>query len=123
MSSGGSKKDQQEGRVKQAILPTTPHTTADTAGKGAAETHAEGSDEWKKQFPQANAAGASRDEYQQSADARRIQAERAANLAAKRDSERNGDPVPTGEGENPHEGGDNVDPDGVVKNPEGQQKG
>ncbi len=101
-------KDDQEGRVKNAILPTTPTTTAETAGSGAAETRND--DSWKQNFPQAAEAGASREEYQQTADQARVQAERAANMeaAAKKERDRqatiNDEPVPTGESANPHEG-------------------
>lgn len=109
-------KDDQEGRVKNAILPTTPTTTAETAGPGAAETRSD--DSWKQNFPQAAQANAARDAYQQTADERRVQAERAANLdhAAQREAERqatvNDEPVPTGEGENPHAQEPVTDPSG-----------
>ena len=95
-------KDDLEGRVKNAILPTTPHTTPDTAGPGAKETRSD--DSYLANFPQAQAANASREAYQQTADAARIQAERAANLEAARKSKVNADPVPSGESDNPHEG-------------------
>ena len=114
-------KDDQEGRVKNAVLPTTPHTTADTAGPGAAETRSD--DSWKQNFPQAAEANAGRETYQQTADQVRIQAERAANmeLAAQKEEERKhqveGDPIPTGEGENPHSQEPATDPDGDSEQP------
>jgi hypothetical protein len=59
--------------------------------------------DYQKHFPQAQAANASRESYQQTADERRVQAERAANLEQARQSKINDDPVPTGESKNPHE--------------------
>lgn len=95
-------KDDQEGRVKNAILPTTAHTTPETAGPGAIGSYPK-DESWKQNFPQAAQAGAARDEYQMTADARRIQAERAANLERARQAKVNDEPVPSGEGDNPHE--------------------
>jgi hypothetical protein len=51
-------------------------------------------------FPQA---AAQRADYELTPDARRIQAERAHNLSRAKQAKKEGDPVPTGEGENPHE--------------------
>lgn len=109
-------KDDQEGRVQNAVVPTTQHTTAETAGPGAEKTRTD--DSWKQNFPQAAQANASREAYQQTADEQRVQAERAANmeLAAEKEEERKatveGDPIPTGEGENPHSQEPATDPDG-----------
>jgi hypothetical protein len=104
----GSKKDQIEGRVKEAILPTTAHTTAATSGPGTDESKSDQS--WKQNFPEAAAQGAARDEYQQTADERRVQAQLAAQKEAQRQAEVENVPVPTGENENPHSEEPAVDP-------------
>lgn len=94
-------KDDQQGRVK----------TGDTGKTGSAE-------DLKKHFPQAGQANASREAYQQTADERRIAAERAANMdlaaqkASAEDAQRQGDPIPTGESDNPHAEEPAVDPEG-----------
>lgn len=78
-------------------------------------------DGWRKNFPQADAAGAAREDYQKTADQRRAEAQLAANLERARQAEVEGEPVPTGEGENPHEGEPQVDEnDPNASKPQGQ---
>lgn len=64
---------------------------------------------WQKHFPTAAEANAARQLYQEGADKRRDDAVRAANMDASQRQRmedaatRNAQPIPTGEGENPHE--------------------
>jgi hypothetical protein len=110
-------KRDQEGRTKTSSRPPAAEPKQDAAAESPqAQTRTDES--WKQNFPQAAAAGASRDEYQQTADQRRVQAERTSNLelAAEKEQERksevNGDPIPTGESDNPHDKEPAVDPVG-----------
>lgn len=104
----GTKTDPQQGRIDNIAVPTTPDAAATSQDES-----------WKNNFPQAAAANATREAYQQTADERRVQAERAALLEAKRKSIVNADPVPSGEGENPHAEEPGVDAEGEsVANPD-----
>lgn len=98
-------KDDQEGIV---------HTTEGAkSGKAAVDQVDASNDEsYKENFDNKSDAGhlglfpqaaAQRADYELTPDARRIQAEREHNLSRAKQAQMNGDPVPTGEGENPHE--------------------
>lgn len=101
-------KDQNEREGAVVSDPKQPGVSSGKTVKDASEKagdfSAENDPNWKQNFPQAAAAGASRDEYQMTADARRIQAERAVNLEKARQAKVNGEPTPSGESDNPHEG-------------------
>lgn len=68
--------------------------------------------DWKDNYPQAKEAGASREEYQKTADERRVQAEARANQEEANREKLEGDPQPTG---------DSIDPN--AKTPELEKHG
>lgn len=81
-------------------------TKNDQTGKGAGAAQ-DPSKTTAQDYPQGapEAAHQGRQDYEQSADARRVQAERKRNLDHAKEAEKNGDPKPSGKGENPHESG------------------
>lgn len=100
-------KDQESREGAVVSDPNQPGVSSGKTVKEATEKtgpfSAENDQNWKQNFPQAANAGAAREDYQHTADARRIQAERAANMERARQAKVNGEPEPTGESDNPHE--------------------
>lgn len=88
--------------VDSGIVSGKDGVTVANPNPEALEQAAENNPQWKENFPQANAAHAARDEYAQTADERRIQAERAANLEEANREKLNDDPHPTGDSVDPH---------------------
>ncbi len=67
---------------------------------------------WREKFPQAAQQGTVREDYQRTADERRVQAEAAAKRELQRRALVDGEPVPSGEGENVHADEPDADPEG-----------
>lgn len=106
-------KDQADREGAVVSDPQQPGVSSGKTVKDATEKSgdfsAENDQSWKQNFPQAAAQGASREDYQMTADARRIQAERKVNQEKARQAKVNDEPEPSGEGENPHEGESQTD--------------